>query len=113
MKLMILKNQTTGQIICKDLKICESFIDRMFGLLIKHNPRNLFFKTRFGIHTFFLKEPIDVLILDSRMRVVKLKPNLEANRLFFWNPKYFQICELSVGTINKFTIKLGQILEIS
>lgn len=110
---MTLKNQTTGKIICRDLKKCESFTDRMFGLLIPSNPRNLLFKTRFGIHSFFLKEPIDVLILDPQMKIVKLKQNLKPDRLFFWNPKYLQVLELSSGTIKKFNIKPGQSLKIT
>ena len=110
---MTLKNLTTGKIICRDLKICNSFIDRTLGLLLPNNPRNLLFKTRFGIHTFFLKQAIDVLILDDHLKIVQIKQNLKPNSLFFWNPKYFQILELSKGTITKFNIKPGQFLKIS
>ncbi len=110
---MILKNLTTGKIICEDLKICESFKDRMFGLLLKTNPRNLLFKTRFGIHTFFLKEPIDVLVLDRQMKVLKTKQDLKPNQLFFWDPRYSTIIELQSGTITKQSIKPSQILKIS
>lgn len=110
---MILKNITTGKVICKDLKICESFIDRNLGLLRKSNPRNLMFKTRFGIHTFFLKEAIDVVILDKDLKIVKLKPTLKPSSLFFWNPKYDQIIELKVGTSNRFKLKIGTKLKIN
>jgi uncharacterized protein len=110
---MVLKNLITSKTVCTDLKICESFKDRMFGLLIKSNPRSLFFKTRFGIHTFFLKEPVDVLILDERMKVRKIKQNLKPNQLFFWNPLYSIVIELSRGTVKKFCIKQGQVFHIS
>ena len=110
---MKLVNKITDQIICKDLKVCESFIDRMFGLLIPGNPRSLMFKTRFGIHTFFLKEEIDVLVLDSLGQVVDLKQDLKPNRLFFWNPKFSDIIELKAGTVKKFRIKVGPVLKIS
>lgn len=110
---MTLKNLTTGKIICSDLKIAESFIDRILGLLIKSNPRSLLFKTRFGIHTFFLKEPIDVLILNSGYKIVELKPNLKPNRLFFWNPKFKIILELKKGRIKKFRIKEKDILRLA
>ena len=109
---MILKNLTTGKIICNDLKIAQSFIDRLFGLLIKSNPRNMLFKTRFGIHTFLLKEPIDVIVLDNNFKVVKIKENLRPNRLFFWNPKYNRVIELSSNTIKKFDIHQTQTLTI-
>jgi uncharacterized protein len=110
---MTLKNLISGKIICKDLKICESFIDRMFGLLVKKNPRNLLFKTRFGIHTFFLKEPIDLLVLNQQLQIVKVKPSLKPNQLFFWNPKHSTVIELINGTIRKFNIKPGQFLKIN
>jgi len=109
---MILKNQTTGKIICKDLKICDSFKDRMFGLLLRKNPRNLLFKTRFGIHTFFLNEPIDVLILNDTFQVVTLKRNLKPNRAYFWNPKYSIIIELVKNTIDNRKIKVHNYLKI-
>lgn len=109
---MILKNLTTHKVICKDLKICESFWDRMLGLLIPENPRNLMFRTRFGIHTFFLKEPIDVLVLDSHFRVVRIKEGLKPNRLFFWNPLFPIVLELKQGLIKKFRFKKNQVVEI-
>lgn len=109
---MRLKNTSTGKIICKDLKIASSFFDRMLGLLIKSNPRSMFFKTRFGIHTFFLIEPIDVLILDRSFRVVKIKRNLKPNSLFFWNPIYPHIIELPQGHIKKFDLRQAQTLLI-
>lgn len=104
---MIIKNLTKKIIISKDAKFAASFLDRLFGLLIKSNPRSLIFKTRFGIHTFFLKEPIDVVILDKNYKVVKLKVNLKPNRLFFWNPKYFWVIELPKGRIKTNKILLG------
>lgn len=111
-KLVILKNLNTGKIICKDLKIAESFIDRMFGLLLKSNPRNMLFKTRYGIHTFFLREPIDVLVLDQDYKVVKLKQGLKPNSIFLWNPKYSLIIELPINTLKKIDIRQAQTLLI-
>ncbi len=109
---MILKNFSNGKIICKDLKIASSFADRMFGLLIKKNPGSLLFNTRFGIHTFFLKEPIDILILDKNFKVVKIKQSLKPNRLFFWDPKYYLVIELPRGAITKSNIRQDQTLLI-
>jgi len=61
---VFLKNLTKNTIIATDLKECVSFKDRNLGLLDQQNPRSLLFKTRFGIHTFGLSEPIDVLVLS-------------------------------------------------
>lgn len=98
---MVLKNVTKNTILAKDLKEAKSALDLTLGLLRKSNPRSLLFRTNLGIHTFGLKEAIDVLVLDGNFRVVKLKQNLKPDFLFFWNPKYNLVLELPVGTIKK------------
>lgn len=110
---MILKNKTTNKTVCKDLKICSSFIDQLFGLLLPSNPRNLLFKTRFGIHTFFLKNAIDIVVLDEDMKVRVMKQDLDPNKLFFWNPRYFWVLELPKGTIKTYKIKPDDIFSIN
>lgn len=104
---MILKNLTTGITITNNLKIAESFFDLAFGLLKSSNPRFMLFKTRFGIHTFFLQDEIDIIILDKNNRVAKLKTGLKPNRLFFWNPRYFLAIELPKDTIAASRTKLN------
>lgn len=96
---MTIKNLTKNKILSNDAKFAKSFIDRLFGLLLKSNPRSLIFKTRFGIYTFFLKQPIDVIILDSNYRVIKLKKDLKPNRFYFWNLKFELVIELPSKTI--------------
>ncbi len=96
---MILKNISQGTIVATDLKEATSFLDLALGLLRKSNPRTMLFKTHFGIHTFFLKEPIDVIVLDEQFKIVKITENLKINKLFFWNPKYFLVIELPKNTI--------------
>lgn len=109
---LVLKNRTTGKIICKDLKLAKSFKDRLFGLLVKSNPRSILFKTRFGIHTFFLKEPVDVIVMNDNYKIVKIKQNLKPNRLFFWNPVYPFVLELPKGSIDKLSLRQTQTLLI-
>lgn len=108
---MVIKNLTKNRIISKEAKFAKSFLDRLLGLLIKSNPRTLIFKTRFGIDTFFLKEPIDVVVLDKNLKVVKLKENLRPNKLFFWNPRHFWIIELLKEAIRN-NIEIGDKLKL-
>ena len=70
------------------------------------------FKTRFGIHTFFLTKPIDVLVLDKKHVVQSIKEGLQPNKVFFWNPEYFWVLELPQETIKKSNTKVGDGLEI-
>ncbi len=98
--------------VIRDLKEAKSFTNRFLGLLRPSNPRSLLFRTRFGIHTFGLSVPIDVIVLDSKFRVVKLQSSLKPNQLFFWNPKYDTVIELPEGSIKKSDIKIGDKIEL-
>ncbi|RJQ26505.1 DUF192 domain-containing protein [Candidatus Parcubacteria bacterium] len=90
----------------KDLK------QKTIGLIGKDRAENIYFETRSGIHTFGLKFPIDVLVLDEKNKVVKLKEELIPNSLFFWNPKYKKVLELQPETISKQKIKTGSSINI-
>lgn len=105
-------NKSKKVFISKNAKFATSIIDRSLGLLLRPNQREtLIFKTRFGIHTFFLKKEIDVLILDKNLRVAQLKRNLSPNRFFFWNPKYYWVVELPKNTLEKSKPELFNIIE--
>lgn len=82
------------------------------GLINKTSGMSLFFKTHFGIHTFFMKYPIDVLILDQKNKVVYLKEGLKPNRFFFWNPIYNNVIELPEDTVKKQRINLGNKIQL-
>ena len=108
---MFIKNITKNKILSSDLKIAKSLSDQLLGLLKKSNPRSLMFNSRFGIHTLFLKHPIDVLILDSKNTVVKTAI-VNPNSIFLWNPIYSKILELPKDTIRKTKTKVLDQLEI-
>ena len=109
---MKLRGKTPNQLICSDLKYCQDFKDRMLGLLRGSNPHNLLFRTRFGVHTFFLKGPIDIVILNENKRIVKIKKGLKPNRLFFWSPLFDYVLELKAGTISKYKLRQGNLVVI-
>lgn len=71
-----------------------------------------YFETRFGIHTFFVKTKVDVVILDSDSRVRYIKENLAPWRIFVWNPKYFRILELPNGMVKEKKIQIGERIRI-
>ncbi len=90
-----------------NIKVRElnSLLEKTIGLIGKKNPEPILLKTRFGIHTFGLKFPIDVLILDDKNKIINLKNNLKPNRIFIWNPKYKNVLELPNGFIKKNNLK--------
>lgn len=87
-------------------------IRKAVGLIGKKKAEAVLIRTRFGIHTFGLKFPIDVLVLDKNCKIVKLKENLLPNRIFLWNPKFDSVLELPRGTIRKIGLQIGRKLDI-
>lgn len=85
----------------------KNLSEKVMGLIGKNKPISFMIRTRFGIHTFGLKFPIDVLILGKKNKVVSLKENLMPKRIFLWNPMYDKVLELPLGTILKKKIKIN------
>ena len=109
---MILYNNTQKTTLSRDLKKAFSLSDSALGLLKPSNPRSMLFETRFGIHTFFMKKAIDVIVMDKHFTVQKLHSSLKPFRIYFWNPIYPYVIELPSGTINKSKTSKGDILKL-
>ncbi len=93
------------------VKTLKSFREKIKGLMFSNKAYPVLIEARFGIHTFFLKFPIDVLILDKSNKVVRIK-KLKPNRILIWNPKYAQVIELPSGRITEKQIKIGDLVTI-
>lgn len=93
--------------------VANTWKEKTLGLLRYKKPESLLLRTRFGIHTFGLTYPIDVLVLNKHHRVIALKERLKPNRVFFWNPKYNAVVELPQGTIaqKKITVEKKILLK--
>jgi uncharacterized membrane protein (UPF0127 family) len=83
------------------------------GLIGKKEAEAILIRTRFGIHTFGLRFPIDVLILDRHGLVRVVRENFRPNGIFLWNPKYEKVVELSEGFIKRHRVKLGEKVRFS
>ena len=59
-----------------------------------------------------IKFPLDTVIINEQNVVVKIKKNLQPNRLFFWPIWYQKVLELPEGTIQKKKIKIGSKLNL-
>jgi uncharacterized membrane protein (UPF0127 family) len=88
-------------------------LGKIIGLIGRKKESTVVFKTRFGIHTFFLKFPIDVVILSNKNEVVFLKQKMMPNRILIWNIRYDKVIELPNGKIEKSNTKIGDILEFN
>jgi uncharacterized membrane protein (UPF0127 family) len=98
---MRIKNISKNTTIADEAVIADTLKKQTFGLLLYKSPRAMVFRTRFGIHTFFMKYPIDVAVLDKDKKVRKIKKNLQPNRIFLWNPDFEIVFELPTGTLER------------
>ena len=106
----MLKNKTKNTVIAKRL-LRQKGLSKLIGLIGKNKARATAFKTRFGIHTFFLKFPIDVVVVDKDKKVVFIKNGIKPNKIVIWNIKFDTIIELPEGSLRQSKTKKGDILE--
>jgi uncharacterized protein len=91
----------------------KGILAQMRGLIGYPKAIPMLFKTRFGIHTFGMGFPIDVIVLDKNKTIVAVKPSLKPNHIYLWNPKYPQIIELPENSINKMELHIGESISIN
>ena len=87
------------------IKECISFKDRLLGFMFKKNfDYGLLFNNCNCIHTFFMRECIDVIALDSNNNIIKYCVSLKPNRIFRCS-KASKIIELPKNTIKSQDLK--------
>lgn len=96
----------------KVVRLCGT-LEKAMGLLGREKGKCVYFETRWGVHTFGMKYPIDVLILDNENRVVKMALGLRPNRIFVWSPIYYKVVELPAGYILNEEVGLEQVLKLN
>ena len=110
---MTVINMTRRRVLADNVLMAETFDEKTKGLSGRKEPAALFFKTRWGIHTFGMKFPIDCLVMNDKLEAKAIKENIKPNRFFFWPPKYRNVLELPVGAVSKTGTKLGDVLEFT
>jgi|SRR3990167_7443253 len=94
------------------VKLLKGFLDKSIGLLKSEKAYPVYFTSRFGIHTFGMKFPIDVIVLGYNNLIIKVAENLKPNRFFFWLPIYNRVIELPVGTVKKLRIRKKEKIKL-
>lgn len=89
------------------VKKLTTFWERLQGLSFKNKIIPVYFETRWGIHTFFVKEPIDVIICDDSYIVRKLVRSLKPSSVLVWNPGYKKVFEIPESYGKNAKINIG------
>ena len=108
---MKVKNKRNGNIVHEKVTIADTFEKKTRGLIDAIQGDAMMFDTRWGIHTFGMKFPIDCAICDDSGEIKVIKTKIERNKFFFWNPKYRNVFEFPAGTLEKTQTEVGDILE--
>lgn len=82
------------------IKEAKSFRDRLMGLMFKKNiTYGLLFKNCKSIHTFFMKEEIDVVATDKNDNIIKTYKNVKPWKILFAPKGTKKIYELPKKTL--------------
>lgn len=94
-----------------NIDIADNFKKRLFGLMGKKNiKKGVFFPKTRSIHTFFMKEPIDVIMIDKNNCVIYYQKNMPKNKILIKKKAYHTI-ELPSNSLNN--IQINDKLTIS
>ena len=109
---MPVKNVTRNTIIALRSNIADSALGRAVGLMFS-KPTQSAMILRFGremlisLHTYFVFFPIDIMFIDSRLRVVEMVSAMQPFTTYSAKRKASYVVELPVGTIKKTRTKAG------
>ena len=92
------------EIIIKDkklpLKVAKNLYQRFIGLMFKKNINYvLLFEHCNSIHTFFMKEEIDVILTDKNNNILYLYPNFKRRRIILPKKNVYNTYELPKGSL--------------
>ena len=86
---------------CINIKIATSFKDKLLGLMFKRNFNySLLLKNTNGIHTFFMKENIDVVLLDKDYNIIKIYENISPFKIILPKKNVKHTLELPLNNLS-------------
>jgi len=108
-------NGRNGRIIASELRVAHTPWARARGLLGKKALRQgegLLIRPCLGVHTFFMKFPIDVVFLDRSNRVLATVESLKPQRVTRLMPACGSVLEVAAGTVAYSGTSRGDEIEI-
>ncbi len=104
-----MRNQTRGTILGASVDVADSSAKRRVGLL-KHEKlepgQGLWIVPCESVHTFFMKFPIDLVYVDRRLKVRKVRNAVPAWRMSLCLSAH-SVVELPAGVVEQSGTKVG------
>jgi len=108
--------QNSSKELAGNLIVADSIFSRMKGLLGRNflpEGTALWLIPCKGVHTFGMKFPIDVIMIDRENRVIAINANLMPNRITSIYPSAATVMELPAGSAAAVKLVTGDILEVT
>ena len=94
-----------------EIKICNRFKDRLLGLMFKKKINyGLCFPKCNSIHTFFMKQNIDIFMADKNNKIIYVKKNLKPFKIILPQKNVYYTYEFGVNQVD---LKIGEIIKKS
>ncbi len=82
-----------------EIRNCNTFLSKLIGLMFKKNI-NYGLRIRCnGIHTFFMKECIDIILTDKENNILYTYKNVKPNRIILPKKHVYYTYELPKNTL--------------
>ncbi len=89
----------------------KSFWQKFMGLMGQKNINyGMLFKNIGSIHTFFMKENIDVIVLDKDNYIVDIRQNMQKNHIYIAQKKHKKTSILELPQNASKNLKVGDYL---
>ncbi len=102
--------ERTGQVLAGKARVARTWRQRMVGLLAHRQlaaEEALIFPSCTSIHTFGMRFPIDVIVVDREWRVVALRECLAPGRVVWPVWRAWGVVEAPCGTLNRAGLRMG------
>ena len=113
---MVILNLTRQSVPARNARYAAGFMERLSGLIGKRfsaDMDGMVFDRCSGIHTLFMRYPIDVIFADRKYRVLKTVSAFPPWRPFLVCRNAFYVIELPVGTLETTATAPGDQLDLT
>lgn len=109
---MRILNRTKQTIVAEQVRRAVTFGEKLVGLMHRKEVRPLLMKTRFGIHTYGMRFPIDVIVFNREGVVTMVQEEVRPRSFIFWKPNAMYVLELPQGYVRASRTALGDELAV-
>jgi uncharacterized protein len=97
------------------IEMADSFFKRLKGLMFRKDPiknEGLWIVPCNAVHMFFMKFPLDIVLLSERNEVIGFHHCLQPWKMIKPVKNAYSTLELPAGSVEKLGIRIGSIIQV-